>query len=417
LLSQIESRRDPIETWLSAAAPETSTQHRRDILDRIRQRYGAYDDARRRALALFDEGQSTTAVSILGETQLHVEGLLSLVEEFVDLRRKQAEQTLVAAEISTFRVATLLVAVSFLGALASVAAGFLWARRFAKPIYELRLQTQSAAHRARLQVNPRHDDLQGLAGHIAALLRRLEEMDGALMEQRRRLAQHEKLSEIGELAAKLAHELLNPLAGMKAAIQLLARSAASHQMEHQQVTETASALDVEITRVDRLVRRLVDYAKPLSPQFEVCLPASLLESAVEASRSELSRSEVEVRGHVAPHLPPLEADPLLVSQAISNLICNAAQAGPPRSTIDVDVHRVVEHGLEQIVFEVADSGPGVPTENLPRLFRPFFTTKPNGHGLGLAVSQHIVLEHGGRITARNRDGRGAVFRLSIPVVR
>jgi signal transduction histidine kinase len=85
--------------------------------------------------------------------------------------------------------------------------------------------------------------------------------------------------------------------------------------------------------------------------------------------------------------------------------------------VGVEVRRVVEHGTDQVVFEVSDQGTGIPQDDLPRLFRPFFTTKPTGHGLGLAVSQHIVLEHGGRISARNLPGSGAVFQVSIPVVR
>jgi signal transduction histidine kinase len=120
---------------------------------------------------------------------------------------------------------------------------------------------------------------------------------------------------------------------------------------------------------------------------------------------------------VEPGLPPLEVDTLLVTQALSNLICNAAQATPPQGTVGVEVRRVVEHGSDQVIFEVSDEGTGISEENMPRLFRPFFTTKPQGHGLGLAVSQHIVLEHGGRITARNLAGSGAVFQVSIPVVR
>jgi signal transduction histidine kinase len=140
-------------------------------------------------------------------------------------------------------------------------------------------------------------------------------------------------------------------------------------------------------------------------------------SAVEASRRELARTAATVDRHVEPDLPPLEVDPLLVSQALSNLICNAAQAMPPRGTVAVEVRRVLEHGTDQVIFEVSDQGTGIREEDLPRLFRPFFTTKPTGHGLGLAVSQHIVIEHGGRITARNRAGSGAVFQVSIPVVR
>jgi signal transduction histidine kinase len=418
LLSQIEARRATFEAWLAAASSEASTPQRRDLLDQIRRRYSAYDRTRRQALALFDAGSTPEAVALLSETQTHTEGLLSLVGAFGDLRQRQAEQTLATAESSTVRLASLLVGTSILGAIASIAAGFLWARRLTKPIYELRLRAESATQRTRIQVDPQRDDLDGLAAHISALLGRVEDMDGALQEQRRRLAQHEKLSEIGELAAKLAHELLNPLAGMKAAIQLLARTAQSQSVRPDDVAETSAALDAEITRVEALVRRLIDYARPLTPQFQVCQPSQLLDAAVEGSRRELARAGVELHRSVEPGLPPLEVDPLLVTQALSNLICNAAQAMSSAGTVQVDVRRVVEHGADHVLFEVSDQGPGVSADNLPRLFRPFFTTKASGHGLGLAVSQHIVVEHGGRITARNRaDVTGAVFQVAIPVVR
>jgi signal transduction histidine kinase len=416
-LAEIEARHAAFESWLKSASEESSSPQRTDLLGQIRQRYSSYDGTRRRAIALFDAGKRDEAIRLLGEAQNHVEGLLSLVGAFGDLRRRQATQTLESAESSTQWLAALIVVTSVLGAIASIAAGFLWARRFAKPIYELRLQAESAAQRTRIQVDPKGDDLEGLAQHVTALLRRVEDMDGALTEQRRRLAQQEKLSEIGELAAKLAHELLNPLAGMKAAIQLLARTADSGQVKLDEVTGTARALDIEITRVERLVRRLVDYARPLTPHFEVCDPATLVASAVEAARRELDRAAASVRERVEPGLPPLEVDTLLVTQALSNLICNAAQATPPQGTIGVEVRRVVEHGFDQVIFEVSDEGTGISEENMPRLFRPFFTTKPQGHGLGLAVSQHIVVEHGGRITARNLAGSGAVFQVSIPVVR
>jgi signal transduction histidine kinase len=416
-VAQIDIHRHGFERWLASASDEASTARWQELLERIRTEYAAYDSTRRRALELFEAGGRAQAVQLLSEAQDDTEKLLALIQAFGELRRKQAEDTLRAAEASTWRLAGLLVATSVLGALASVAAGYFWARRITRPIYELRLRAESAAHRTRIQVDPGSGDLDGLAAHVTALVARVEEMDGALIEHRRRLAQNEKLSEIGELAAKLAHELLNPIAGMKAAIQLLARGVEAGRVQPDEVRETAGALDREITRVEQLVRRLVDYARPLSPRFEVCQPSRLVEAALQASRREIARSEAVVHQTVEAGLPPLEADPLLVTQALSNLICNAAQATPLRGSIDLALRRLSDRGRDQVVFEVADRGAGLAEDTLPRLFRPFFTTKPAGHGLGLAVSQHIVVEHGGRITARNREGGGAVFEVAIPVVR
>jgi two-component system NtrC family sensor kinase len=415
-LAQVDARRAAFESWLASAEGQAPAGTRNELVRRIKSEYVNYDVTRRRALQRFDGGERREALALLAEAQARTEELLASIQAFGELRRRQAEETLAVAEEATQRLAGFLVAASVLAAVASIAAGFLWARRFARPIYELRLRAESVAHRTRLQVEAGRGDLDGLAAHVTALLARLEEMDGTLMEQRRRLAQNEKLSEIGELAAKLAHELLNPMAGMKAATQLLARAASAGTVDGHEVRDTAGALDAEISRVEQLVRRLVDYARPLSPRFEACEPGKLVTSALEVSRRELDRAGVTVRQNVEPGLPPLEADPLLVTQALSNIICNAAQAAAAGTSIDIDVRRSVEAG-ELVVFEVADRGAGLAAETLTRLFRPFFTTKPSGHGLGLAVSHHIIVEHGGRITAHNRSGGGARFQVAIPVVR
>jgi signal transduction histidine kinase len=253
-------------------------------------------------------------------------------------------------------------------------------------------------------------------------VQRLEATDAALAEHRRHLIQSEKLSAVGELAAKLAHEVLNPLAGMKAAVQLLARQGAA-QPGGVDVLSTAEALNREITRVEGLVRRLVNYSRPLAPRLEVVSVGSLLDAAQEASQTVLERCGTAIDRREEADLPRVEVDPLLVTQALSNLIANAAQATAAAGRTDgveLGADRTQVHGRDQIVIRVVDRGTGLPDSHLRELFKPFFTTKPDGHGLGLAVSQNVVLEHGGRISARNRpaeQGPGAVFEIQLPVAR
>ena len=156
-------------------------------------------------------------------------------------------------------------ATSVAGAVASLLVGFLWARRITKPITELEVQVESAAERTRIHLLPGRAGLETLGDQVSAIVEKLEETDAALFEHRRRLVQSEKLSAVGELAAKLAHEILNPLAGMKAATQLLERQGTAAPGGGP-VVETARALDREITRFEGLVRRLMNYARPLAPR-------------------------------------------------------------------------------------------------------------------------------------------------------
>ena len=411
-LEQLAKSRDEVRAWLARSHGAAATPEQQRVLRRIESEYDAYDEARNHVIQLFDAGDQDEAQARLVLAHAHVERLAALVAEFGQLARADAEHTLANAQASTVRLARLIVGTSLAGALASLAVGFLLARRITKPIYELQLRVESAAQKTRIEVDPRRDDLDGLAEHVGALVQKLEDQDASLVEHRRRLVQSEKLSAVGELAAKMAHEILNPLAGMKAATQLLARSPDAGAGAR----ETADALGREIARVEELVRRLVDYSRPLAPRVEVCAVGRILDSALEVAAPHLAR--VVVDRQESPDLPPLEVDPLLMTQALANLLANAAQAMPDGGTIQIRVTRAEELGRPSLRIEVADEGPGIPTDNIERLFHPFFTTKPKGHGLGLAVSQNIALEHGGRIAARNREGgRGAVFDLTIPLVR
>jgi signal transduction histidine kinase len=316
------------------------------------------------------------------------------------------------------RLADVLVATSVAGAVASLLVGFLWARRITKPITELEVQVESAAERTRIHLVPGRAGLETLGDQVSAIVEKLEETDAALFEHRRRLVQSEKLSAVGELAAKLAHEILNPLAGMKAATQLLERQGTAAPGGGP-VVDTARALDREITRVEGLVRRLMNYARPLAPRFELCTVGSLVDAALEASAPALARHQIQIARREESDLPPLEVDPQLVTQALVNLIVNAAEAMPPGGgVVEVEAARATTLGREEIAVRVRDRGAGIPADRERELFKPFFTTKPEGHGLGLAVSQNILLEHGGRIVATNRpDPPGALFELQIPVVR
>jgi len=148
---------------------------------------------------------------------------------------------------------------------------------------------------------------------------------------------------------------------------------------------------------------------------------ALLDSALEASRRTLEAHAITVNVHEEPDLPPVEVDPLLIAQVLVNLLTNAAQAtGLSGGSIEIFARSVVVLGRREISIEVADRGPGIADSVMPDLFKPFFTTKSEGHGLGLALSLNIVLEHGGRIVARNKPpemGGGAAFEVQLPVLR
>jgi signal transduction histidine kinase len=419
-LADLEKSRPVFEAWLARTHEKVGNRASGKLLDDIQTEYFAYDQARRHSIALYQAGKADEAKAALQTNYARVQRLWGLFREFGRLARTEAEHTLAEGKGRVSRLGRVLVGTSIAGAIASLLMGFLWARRITKPIYELAVQVESAAERTRLKVAPGRAGLEALGEQVGALVTKLEETDAALAEHRRRLIQTEKLSALGELAAKLAHEVLNPLAGMKAAVQLLARQGADAP-GGLAVVETSTALDREISRVEGLVRRLVNFARPLAPRIEVVTIDALIDSALDATRAMMRQLDVTVERTSDPELPPVEVDPMLVTQVLVNLLTNAAQAmAPGGGRVEIKARRTVALGRQEVTIQVADGGPGIPESLIPELFKPFFTTKRDGHGLGLAVSQSIVLEHGGRIVGGNRgrdEGVGAMFEVQLPLLR
>ena len=419
-LTELQTSKSAFESWLARAHTKMGDARSSVLLDEIEKEYAAYDQARKTAIALHDSGQRQQATVTLETNHARSQRLRDLFHEFGRMARLNAERTLAQTETNVARLGLLLVGTSIGGALASLLAGFLWARRITRPIYELEVQVQSATERTSIHVAPGRAGVEALGDQVRALVERLEETDAELVEHRRRLMQSEKLSAVGELAAKLAHEVLNPLAGMKAAVQLLARQGGA-DARGVEVLETAEALNKEITRVEGLVRRLVNYARPLAPCVEVATVKALLDAALDAAQPVLNRYAVRVERDEDAQLEPVEVDPLLFTQALVNLIVNAAEAmAPAGGRVELTARRTHVLGRDQVSIRVADGGPGIPETRLKELFKPFFTTKTEGHGLGLAVSQNILLEHGGRIVAENRpshEGTGAAFEVQLPIIR
>lgn len=411
-LAELNRRRGDFNAWLARARDNEQSTEGRSLLASLGSVYETFDQARDQALRRAGNGDRDGAVAALTDSHRHSLGLFELWQEYDQRTRRSGEREIDRAGRALRDTTVALVSVSLIGAAASLLVGFLLARRLARPLYAIQVQVESAARRVSLPPAA-GDELAALGDQVAALLRRMEETDAAIQEQRQRLIQSEKLSAIGEITAKLAHEVLNPLAGMKAAVQLLLRGPVHDANE---VSETARALNHEIDRVELLLRRLIDYARPLSPRREHCPAERIISNASEAAAPALRAAGATLVVDLQGPLPELEVDPLLLTQALTNLLVNAAQASPPGGKVLLRAASLVRPERTQLSITVLDEGAGIAAEVKGRLFLPFFTTKPHGNGLGLAITQHILMEHEGQVRGDNRDdGRGAAFTLTLPV--
>ncbi len=235
----------------------------------------------------------------------------------------------------------------------------------------------------------------------------LAEVNRRLMEAEASARRSERLAALGQLTAGLAHELRNPLGTMKASAEMLLERTGP---DNAVLRELAEYISSEVDRTNSLITRFLEFARPSQLRKAPADLHLILESAIEHLERETPGAAARVHRNFDPALPLVDADAELLERVFFNLLRNALEASPPEAVVTIKTRRTPS-GVE-IAF--IDRGPGVPPEHREQIFNPFFTTKPGGIGLGLAVSAKIVGDHGGAITVDSEPGEGAAFLVSLP---
>jgi signal transduction histidine kinase len=235
------------------------------------------------------------------------------------------------------------------------------------------------------------------------------------LEERERL--RDRLAALGEMAAAIAHEVKNPLAGIEVMAGLLKR-----QLPDSPDAQTVLAdIIKEAKMANRIVQEVLAFVRPLRLQVEDTSVADVIRDAITMAESHSLKADVEVKVDIPEALRPIQGDPAQLRQIFTNFLTNAFEALNGTGMVQIaavaqegDDDTGPDHGGPMVVITVSDDGPGIPPEVTDRIFSPFFTTKPQGSGLGLAIVRKIVDAHDGRIDVGERPGGGAVFRVTLP---
>ncbi len=226
------------------------------------------------------------------------------------------------------------------------------------------------------------------------------------------LRRSERVAALGQLTAGLAHELRNPLGTIKASAEMLSRNLPQSAGQTSEVQrEVAGFIVSEADRMNQLISHFLDFARPLQIHPRLANLGQVIDQVVRLNRDLAIRQDVAVDAPSADSLPSLSFDPDLLTIALTNLVQNAIQASEPGSTVELRANKLTEN-LEIIV---GDHGSGIPAEHVENIFNPFFTTKPDGVGLGLAIVSKIIDEHLGRIRVESMPGEGTRFVVTLPV--
>ena len=261
-------------------------------------------------------------------------------------------------------------------------------------------------------VSPLRDHDGAVAGSV--LLLRDRTLRQAMEEDLRR---SDRLALLGKLAAALAHEIKNPLGGIRGAAQLL-RSEVAHDPS---LAENTDIMIREVDRVDQLLDQLLDLARPAELRLEPLNIHEVLEHVLGLEAHTAGAASVRIQRSFDPSLPPVAGDRGRLVQVFLNLVENALQAAPARMTVttcmetDFSLRTGRSRHTRFVRVDIRDDGAGIEEADLPHVFSPFFTRKRRGTGLGLAICDRTVEEHGGRLRVESRPGEGSVFRVSLPV--
>jgi signal transduction histidine kinase len=239
------------------------------------------------------------------------------------------------------------------------------------------------------------------------------------IEERERL--RDRLAALGEMAAAIAHEVKNPLAGIEVMAGLLKRQLAGNE----DALSILSDIIKEAKMANAIVIEVLDFVRPIRLQVEHIALGDVLRDAITMSESHPKRGEVAVTLSAPDDLPYIQGDPHQLRQIFTNLLTNAFEAMEGRGAVSLAVSQVaaedeiaIGSGVKAVPLvqvDVADNGPGVSPDVMDKMFSPFFTTKPQGSGLGLAIVRKIVDAHDGRIDVSPRPEGGVRFRVTLPV--
>jgi len=253
----------------------------------------------------------------------------------------------------------------------------------------------------------RNDEIGDLGRNFNYMMQQLRESREEIERlHRTQMSRAEHLATLGEMATGLAHEIRNPLAGIAGVIEIIGRDLPSNSPARVVVKDVR----LEVAQINRILTDLLETARPHPPQIHSSDLNTTVEHAVMLARQQVLSRPIKIELQQAPDLPEVEHDSDQIHQVLLNLLLNAVQAIEGPGTVRVEIGS--RDGGASVV--VSDTGRGIPAQNLSNIFRPFYTTKGNGTGLGLSLARRIVEEHHGRIEVSSEVGKGSKFEVVLP---
>ena len=255
----------------------------------------------------------------------------------------------------------------------------------------------------------RNDEIGDLGRNFNLMVQQLRESREEIEHlHRTQMSRAEHFATLGELATGLAHEIRNPLAGIAGVVEIVGRDLPASSPAKAVVKDVRE----EIAQINRILTDLLGTARPRASEMRSSDLNTTVEHAVMLARQQVLSKPIKIEFTPATDLPEVDHDSDQVHQVLLNLLLNSVQSIEGAGIVRVAVNK---DNSDDAVITVSDTGRGIPAEHLPNIFRPFYTTKGNGTGLGLSLARRIVEEHHGRIEVASSSGKGTTFSVTLPV--
>jgi len=264
----------------------------------------------------------------------------------------------------------------------------------------------------RVRFAERNDEIGDLGRDFNEMVQQLKSSREEIQRlHHNQMSRAEHFATLGELAAGLAHEIRNPLAGIAGVLEIVGRDLP----ENSPARAVMSDAKQEAVQINRILSDLLETARPRPPQFRPADLVATAEHAVGFARQQAVTKRIHIELDAEHELPAVEHDPNQINQVLLNLLLNAVQSMDKPGTVHVSLD--VDEEEQCALITVADEGKGIPPEYINNIFRPFFTTKGHGTGLGLSLARRTVEAHGGKIEVTSQIGKGTRFVISLPIRR
>jgi PAS domain S-box-containing protein len=281
-----------------------------------------------------------------------------------------------------------------------------WLRGGSREPREFRVETEGreATLKVEAYVLPRESG--GLRGHVL-IADTVSETEGGEFQKK-----IDRLVSLGQLSAYVAHEIRNPLTGIRTTVQYVSSKLKPRDSRREDLADVIKELD----RIEQIITGLLLFARPQSGSPVLSDINAVVDKTLDNLNLHLADSQIEVEKKFNDQLPQVWVDPDLMQQVFLNLCLNSLQAMPEAGALTVATQaRRPKTRKHYVDVSFSDTGPGIPKDSMEKIFDPFFTTRSMGTGLGLSISLQIVRDCGGIITARNNSSGGATFRVSLPI--